>query len=64
MDASRFLVSTRLHSRQWSAVIEQLDLEVSTLGVTRQSIIKVWPAERLASRRDPAGTAVVEPSSS
>jgi hypothetical protein len=35
-------------------VVEQLDLEASRLGVTRQSIIKVWLAERLDRRRDSA----------
>lgn len=35
-------------------MVEQLDLEASRLGVTRQSIIKVWLAERLDRRRDPA----------
>jgi hypothetical protein len=29
-------------------MIESLDREAGRLGVTRQSIIKVWPAERLA----------------
>ena len=28
-------------------MIESLDREAKRLGVTRQSIIKVWPAERL-----------------
>ncbi|MDD5276474.1 MAG: CopG family transcriptional regulator, partial [Methylovulum sp.] len=28
-------------------MIESLDREASKLGVTRQSFIKVWPAERL-----------------
>ena len=28
-------------------VIEQLDREASRLGVTRQSVIKIWLAERL-----------------
>jgi len=32
-------------------MVEQLDLEASRLGVTRQSIIKVWLAERLERRR-------------
>ena len=32
-------------------MIESLDREASKLGVTRQSIIKVWLAERLESRR-------------
>ena len=31
-------------------VIESLDKEASRLGVTRQSIIKVWLAERLEQR--------------
>ena len=44
-------------------MIEQLDLEASRLGVTRQSIIKVWLAERLERRRDPAGIAVADPTS-
>ena len=35
-------------------MVEQLDQEASRLGVTRQSIIKVWLAERLERRRDPA----------
>ena len=44
-------------------MVEQLDLEASRLGVTRQSIIKVWLAERLERRRDPAGIAVADPTS-
>ena len=35
-------------------MVEQLDQEAARLGVTRQSIIKVWLAERLDRRRDPA----------
>jgi hypothetical protein len=31
-------------------MIESLDLEAKRLGVTRQSIIKVWIAERLERR--------------
>ncbi|MCX5956448.1 MAG: CopG family transcriptional regulator [Cyanobacteria bacterium] len=31
-------------------MIDQLDREASRLGVTRQSIIKVWLAERLEQR--------------
>jgi hypothetical protein len=31
-------------------MIESLDREAGRLGVTRQSIIKVWIAERLADR--------------
>jgi hypothetical protein len=41
-------------------MVEQLDLEASRLGVTRQSIIKVWLAERLDRRRDPAEAPVSE----
>jgi hypothetical protein len=36
-----------------SWMIESLDREARRLGVTRQSIIKVWIAERL-EHRDPA----------
>ena len=43
-------------------MVEQLDLEASRLGVTRQSIIKVWLAERLERRRDSAGNAIAETS--
>lgn len=35
-------------------MVEQLDQEASRLGVTRQSIIKVWLAERLEQRTDPS----------
>lgn len=45
-------------------MVEQLDLEASRLGVTRQSIIKVWLAERLERRRGPAESAAAEPTSS
>ena len=31
-------------------MVEQLDAEAERLGVTRQSIIKVWLAERLEQR--------------
>lgn len=34
-------------------MVEQLDQEASRLGVTRQSIIKVWLAERLEQRAEP-----------
>ena len=38
-------------------MIESLDREAGRLGVTRQSIIKVWIAERLEHRdRDSAST--------
>lgn len=33
--------------------VEQLDREATRLGVTRQSIIKVWLAERLEQRTEP-----------
>jgi hypothetical protein len=35
-------------------MIEALDLEAKRLGVTRQSIIKVWIAERLEQQRKSA----------
>jgi hypothetical protein len=35
-------------------MIESLDREAKRLGVTRQSIIKVWIAERLERRDSPA----------
>lgn len=35
-------------------MIESLDREARRLGVTRQSIIKVWIAERLEGRDTPA----------
>jgi len=35
-------------------MIEALDLEAKRLGVTRQSIIKVWIAERLEQQRNSA----------
>ena len=35
-------------------MVEQLDREASRLGVTRQSIIKVWLAERLERHKEPA----------
>jgi hypothetical protein len=35
-------------------MIESLDREAKRLGVTRQSIIKVWIAERLEGRANPA----------
>ena len=34
-------------------MIESLDKEASRLGVTRQSIIKVWLAERLEHKTSP-----------
>ena len=38
-------------------MIDSLDREASKLGVTRQSVIKIWLAERLESRADRAKTA-------
>jgi hypothetical protein len=35
-------------------MIESLDREAQRLGVTRQSVIKVWIAERLDGRDTPA----------
>lgn len=35
-----------------SWMIHSLDKEASRLGVTRQSIIKVWISERLGHKRD------------
>jgi hypothetical protein len=48
----------RLHQRRVNVdfplwMVEQLDQEASRMGVTRQSIIKVWLAERLERRADP-----------
>jgi hypothetical protein len=37
-------------------MVEQLDREASRLGVTRQSIIKVWLAERLEHGRPDASS--------
>ena len=41
-------------------MVEQLDREASRLGVTRQSIIKVWLAERLERRVDAAGAVLTD----
>jgi hypothetical protein len=41
-------------------MVEQLDREASRLGVTRQSIIKVWLAERLERRINAAGPVITE----
>ena len=35
-------------------MVESLDREAQRLGVTRQSIIKIWIAERLEQRNTPA----------
>ena len=41
-------------------MVEQLDREATRLGMTRQSIIKVWLAERLEHRTESnLGTATV-----
>jgi len=42
-------------------MVEQLDQEASRLGVTRQSIIKVWLAERLEHRQDPSQSRIAAP---
>ena len=39
-------------------MVEQLDQEASRLGVTRQSIIKVWLAERLERCADLSETRI------
>ena len=47
-DATRLKIDTRkvnVDFPEW--VIESLDREAKKIGVTRQSIIKVWIAERL-----------------
>jgi len=41
-------------------MVEQLDREASRLGVTRQSIIKVWLAERLEQRADAQHTVLTD----
>jgi hypothetical protein len=41
-------------------MVEQLDREATRLGVTRQSIIKIWLAERLEHRTEHnPGTAAI-----
>jgi hypothetical protein len=42
-------------------MVEQLDQEASRLGVTRQSIIKVWLAERLERRVDASESRLTVP---
>ncbi len=42
-------------------MVEQLDQEASRLGVTRQSIIKVWLAERLERCVDPSESRLTAP---
>ena len=37
-------------------MVESLDREASRLGVTRQSVIKVWLAQKLGARRSHAGS--------
>jgi len=73
---SCFLVIARLRGRHWSSVITYRQQTICLISIrlisvrrprlemTRQSIIKAWVAERLELRRDPAGTAVSESSSS
>ena len=45
-------------------MVEQLDREASRMGVTRQSIIKMWLAERLDRQPQPADAAVLHTSES
>lgn len=42
-------------------MVEQLDQKASRLGVTRQSIIKVWLAERLERRVDASESRLTAP---
>ena len=42
-------------------MVEQLDQEATRLGVTRQSIIKVWLAERLEHSPDPSQSRIAAP---
>ncbi len=44
------LVQRRVNVDFPSWMVESLDREAERLGVTRQSVIKVWIAERLAQR--------------
>ena len=43
-------------------MVEQLDREASRMGVTRQSIIKMWLAERLDRQPQPTNAAVLHTS--
>ena len=43
-------------------MVEQLDREASRMGVTRQSIIKMWLAERLDRQPQPTDAAVLHTS--
>lgn len=43
-------------------MVEQLDREASRMGVTRQSIIKMWLAERLDRKLHPSDTALLHSS--
>jgi hypothetical protein len=42
-------------------MIDSLDREATKLGVTRQSVIKIWLAERLEARTAKTGTAIGQP---
>jgi hypothetical protein len=42
-------------------MVEQLDREASRLGVSRQSIIKMWLAERLDRSLQPMDPALLQP---
>ena len=45
-------------------MVEQLDREASRLGVSRQSIIKMWLAERLDRALQPMDPALLQPEES
>ena len=40
-------------------MVERLDREASRMGVTRQSIIKMWLAERLDRQPHPTDSAIL-----
>lgn len=42
-------------------MIDSLDREAAKLGVTRQSVIKIWLAERLEARTARTGSAIGQP---
>jgi len=46
-DETRFLVIGRISEKHWSAIITYRSERVRIISVPRQSIIKVWVAERL-----------------
>jgi hypothetical protein len=46
-EETRFLVIGRISEKHWSAIITYRSERVRIISVPRQSIIKVWVAERL-----------------